>query len=198
MNRLKPFVRKYGLILAVAATALLLLVVYQRNKTCNLTEDAASRPVQKSQTAHTQSNENTTSSKSSQLGAQAFSDADHEKNAVAQETLEIINQQREAAGLPALVLSEQLLQCADLRASECTRAFSHTRPDGSEWWTLNPDLMFGENLAENCTEAQVLVDAWMASPPHRANILSTEYGTVALGASSASNGTWYWALEFGY
>ncbi len=115
-----------------------------------------------------------------------------------QDALGIVNQTRAANGLGDLSWSTGLEQCSAVRAQECTQAFSHTRPDGTAWYTVNSDLMYGENLAYNYNTAQKVVDAWMASPGHRANIMNGSYTTIGMAVYPAENGKWYWAQEFGY
>lgn len=113
-----------------------------------------------------------------------------------QQMLDEINAERAKAGAPALTLDATLCKDAQIRASECTVLFDHTRPDGSTWYSLDPDHMLGENLAMNCTTDNV-VDAWMASPSHRENILNPEYKTVGFGMNAETDDLFI-AQEFGY
>ena len=108
-----------------------------------------------------------------------------------------VNAIRANSGLHPLTLSASLSSAAQVRAMECERAFSHTRPDGSAWWTVNSTMMYGENLAKNYYDSGSVVAAWMASPTHAANILGG-FNTIGLGLHQTSNGTWYWAQEFGF
>ena len=85
---------------------------------------------------------------------------------------------------------------ASVRASEITDKFSHTRPDGSDWYTVNEDVMYGENLAEGYKTADDVVDAWMASPDHKANILKADYTTMSV-SMTPKDGRNYWAQELG-
>lgn len=117
--------------------------------------------------------------------------------AQAQATLDIVNQKRAAAGLGPLAWSDALSQAAMVRAQECEQKFSHTRPNGSDWYTVNSQIMFGENLAHNYYNANSVVDAWMASPTHRANIEGAQFTSVGVAAYQTSSGQWYWAQEFG-
>ena len=96
------------------------------------------------------------------------------------QTIALVNKERSAAGLSALDVNQGLEQCAEVRAVECATSYSHTRPDGSDWWTVNSDLMYGENLASNYTSAQAVVNAWMASPAHKVNIMNSGYSTIGL------------------
>ena len=117
--------------------------------------------------------------------------------AQAEATLAIVNQKRAAKGLGPVDWNEPLCQAAMVRAQECEKKFSHQRPDGREWYTVNSQIMFGENLAHNYYNANSVVDAWMASPTHRANIETAAYTKMGVAAYRASNGQWYWAQEFG-
>ena len=115
----------------------------------------------------------------------------------AQDAFNLINQSRQAAGLPALAWNAGLEQASRVRAQECQSLFSHTRPDGSDWWTVNSDLMYGENLAMDYYSANDAVQGWLASPTHYANIMA-DFTTGAIAIHQAGDGTWYWANEFGY
>ena len=117
--------------------------------------------------------------------------------AEAEAVLAHVNAMRANAGLGALTWDNSLSQAAMVRAVECESAFSHTRPNGTAWWTVNSMIMYGENLAKNYFNAATVVQAWMASPTHAANILGN-FSTIGVAAYIADNGTWYWAQEFGY
>ncbi len=108
-----------------------------------------------------------------------------------------VNAIRANAGLKSLAWSDGLAQAAIVRAIECETAFSHTRPNGSAWWTVNSAIMYGENLAWNYFDSASVVQAWMNSPTHAANILGN-YNTIGVAAYVTGNGSWYWAQEFGY
>ena len=112
------------------------------------------------------------------------------------EVIAKVNEIRVANGLNTLRYDASLEASADVRADELTVRFSHTRPDGSDWYTVNPDLMYGENLADGYTTADAVVNAWMASPEHKANILKSDFTTVAV-STAVKNGKTYWAQEFG-
>lgn len=112
------------------------------------------------------------------------------------EVIAKVNDIRVANGLNALRYDASLEATATVRANELNVRFSHTRPDGSDWYTVNPDLMYGENLADGYNTADAVVNAWMASPEHKANILKPDFTTVAV-SSAVKNGKTYWAQEFG-
>lgn len=120
-------------------------------------------------------------------------------NDYAYQVLYLINQIRKENGLNELTMDYTLIEIANIRAEEITRNWSHTRPDGTDWWTIHQQFglygKFGENLAygqENPTE---VVQAWMNSETHRANILNAEFKTIGI-SSYNNDGTYYWSQEF--
>ncbi len=117
--------------------------------------------------------------------------------AMAQAALAIVNEKREAKGLEKLEWSIGLEQAAQIRANEIENKFSHTRPDGTDYWTSNGNLVYGENLAKGYDSAEDVVDAWVASPTHNANLMDPEYKTCSIAIHEAGKVT-YWSQEFGY
>ena len=110
----------------------------------------------------------------------------------------LMNQQRIANGLAALIWSDALTNAAQVRANEITSSFSHTRPNGSEFWTVDSNVQYGENLAKLYQSADSVYTAWMNSPTHAANIMDGGYKTVGIAICQTADGSWYWAQEFGY
>ena len=123
--------------------------------------------------------------------------SDDQLSAMIQSAYSEVNRVRQENGLSTLSTSAGLEQCAAVRAEEATRNWSHTRPDGSAWYTVNSNLMWGENLAYGYSDAGSAVTAWMNSPSHRENLLSSEYSTIGIRVY-VTNGTYYWAQEFGH
>ena len=120
-----------------------------------------------------------------------------ESQAAARAAFDQVNSQRAAAGLGALNWNNGLEQASAVRAVEASQVWSHNRPDGSEYWTVNSNLVYGENLAKGYSSASEAVTAWMNSYSHRDNILFPGFKTGAI-AIHVVNGQWYWANEFGY
>lgn len=113
------------------------------------------------------------------------------EKSVCGEAFEIINKYREANNVAPLVWSPQLESCAEVRAEECATNWSHTRPNGKPWYTVNEQIMYGENLAKNYSTSNELVAAWMASPAHNENLLWADFRYIAI---VEYNG--YFACEF--
>lgn len=110
----------------------------------------------------------------------------------------LMNQQRAAQGLASLAWSDALTNAAQVRAGEITTSFSHTRPNGSAFWTVDSNVQYGENLAKLYQSADSVFTAWMNSPTHAANIMDGGYKTVGIAVCQVDDGSWYWAQEFGY
>ena len=97
---------------------------------------------------------------------------------VAQQVLALVNEERRKVGVAPLTLSAELQSAAAIRAEEITQKFSHTRPDGTNFQTILPNSRYyiaGENIAAGNSTAAKVVQQWMNSPGHRANILRSEY-----------------------
>ncbi len=117
---------------------------------------------------------------------------------MAKAAFDLVNEQRSSAGLSTLTWSTGLEDCARVRSQEIVSTWSHTRPNGTDWWTVNSNIMYGENLAKLYGTADSCVSAWMASPTHAANIMDSSFKTMAIYIYRNSDGNLYWAQEFGY
>ena len=110
----------------------------------------------------------------------------------------LVNDQRAAAGLGSLQWNENLETVANVRAEEASISFSHTRPNGNAWYSVNSAIMGGENLAFGFSDAGSAVNAWMNSPTHKENILWPDFNEIAISVYVTDDGTCYWSQEFGY
>lgn len=110
-----------------------------------------------------------------------------------------VNEVRTSNGLSAVKIVDvgALADAAVVRANECYIKWSHTRPNGMEWYTVNSDVQWGENLAYGYSNANSVVDAWMASPTHKANILCGDFKQMSI-KIYVRDGVYYWAQEFDY
>lgn len=103
------------------------------------------------------------------------------------------NQARAANGLGALALNSQLSNGAQSKAADMIAKdyWAHTAPDGTEPWDFFTSAGYkyqnaGENLAYGFDNSAEIVDAWMNSPGHRANILG-DYKDVGFGYANGEN-----------
>lgn len=121
----------------------------------------------------------------------------------AKEVLELVNQERAKVGLRALTLSQELTNVASLKAKDMAEKgyFDHTSPTyGSPF-----DMMrqfgvqyrsAGENIAAGQSTAQEVMNAWMNSSGHRANILNADYEQIGIGYYTGGRYDFYWVQMF--
>lgn len=123
----------------------------------------------------------------------------------ADEVIRLVNIEREKYGVAPLERDDTLMQAAQLRAEELSESFSHTRPDGSSCFTVLKDMGIsywagGENIAAGQRTPQKVVDSWMNSPGHRANILSEGFTAIGVGYYNCDGGDGgygrYWTQMF--
>lgn len=118
----------------------------------------------------------------------------------AQEVLALVNAERAKEHLKPLTLSGAMNHFAQIRAKEITKKFSHTRPSGYSCFTVipKPYRAVGENIAAGQRSAREVVQAWMNSPGHRANIMNPKFQELGVGYLYLpdSNYRHYWAQLF--
>ncbi len=112
----------------------------------------------------------------------------------------IVNSERASYGLSPLKLSPKLSQAANVRAGEIRQLFSHTRPDGTSCFTAISDAGItysaaAENIAYGQKSPQSVMNAWMNSAGHRANILDENMEYIGVGVAY-ENGIYYWTQFF--
>lgn len=126
-------------------------------------------------------------------------------SAYAGEVLRLVNIERDKVGAAHLVLDGALCDAANMRAIEMDYSgnFSHTRPDRRDCFTVFSfcKISFytcGENIAAGYPTPAAVVDGWMNSTGHKANILNTAFTKMGLGYSTGGGGEYrhYWAQEF--
>ncbi len=121
-------------------------------------------------------------------------------SAYAYEVFELVNQQREANGKEPLQWSDDIAECAQTRAVEQAESFSHTRPNGTSCFSIFGEngidyYSAGENIAMGQRSPSSVMNSWMNSSGHRANILKDSYKEIGVGCYSAG-GTLYWVQMF--
>lgn len=101
--------------------------------------------------------------------------------------VELANEDRAAEDLGALSVNPLLTLAAQAKADDMAARgyFSHVTPDGREPWDFIREQGYeygaaGENLAVNFSDSENVEEAWMNSPTHRANILSTKFTEIGI------------------
>ena len=123
------------------------------------------------------------------------------QDAYAAQVVELVNEERAKAGLPALTVHTGAESAAMVRAKEIERSFSHTRPNGSSFYTALQEAGIryqsaGENIAYGQTSPAQVMDSWMNSSGHRANILNSGYDSIAVAHYQNGAGVDYWVQLF--
>lgn len=100
------------------------------------------------------------------------------------------NKERTRSGLPTLIESQVLTKAAQLKVDDMVQNgyFAHYSPTNvSPWyWFTQAGYTYqkaGENLAVNFDDSKDVVDAWMNSPTHRANIVKDGYTEIGIASA---------------
>ncbi|MCX5071783.1 CAP domain-containing protein [Streptomyces sp. NBC_00513] len=121
--------------------------------------------------------------------------------AVAQ-VISLVNAERRQAGCGDLTANAKLTSAAQSYTGVMARSgeLSHTGPDGSTMsgrisatgykWSAT-----GENIARGQANATEVMDSWMKSPGHRANILNCNFTEIGVGVVQGGGGPW-WTQDF--
>ena len=122
------------------------------------------------------------------------------EEAMADRVIELVNQERTSRGLQPLLKHDGLMVAAAARAKELSQRYSHTRPNGSECftilWHLGIDYGYaGENIAMGQRTPEIVMNDWMNSSGHRANILSENFDYIGVGYTMV-DGHPYWVQLF--
>lgn len=117
--------------------------------------------------------------------------------------VELVNAERAKNGLKPLTMNAQLNKTATLKSQDMAKLgyFDHNSPTyGSPF-----DMMkkygisyrtAGENIAMGQTTPEQVMNGWMNSPGHRANILRASFTQIGVGVAKNSSGRLYWTQQF--
>lgn len=121
----------------------------------------------------------------------------------AKEVLQLVNQERSKQGLRALTLSNELTSIATTKARDMaeSRYFDHNSPNyGSPFEMLQKFGVnyrsAGENIAAGQRTAKEVMNSWMNSSGHRANILNANYTQLGVGFYAGGQYDTYWVQLF--
>ncbi|HYF83701.1 MAG TPA: SafA/ExsA family spore coat assembly protein [Clostridia bacterium] len=124
-------------------------------------------------------------------------------NSMENEVIRLTNIERSKKGLGALKANWQLSRCARYKSQDMINKnyFAHQSPTYGSPFDMIESFGIsmaagGENIAMGQRTPQEVVTAWMNSPGHRSNILSTAYTEIGVGCAKSSNGSYYWTQMF--
>lgn len=160
------------------------------------TRSATPKPSATRQTAASRSTQraSTTSRTSTSTGTKSSS--------VAQQVVTLVNQERAKAGCGAVTINSQLTTAAQLHSEDqaAHQKMSHDGSDGSDFVTrakrAGYQYAIGENVAYGYETAAAVMEGWMNSPGHRANILNCDAKAIGVGVATGG-GRLYWTQDFG-
>ncbi|RRS00297.1 CAP domain-containing protein [Glycomyces terrestris] len=118
------------------------------------------------------------------------------------EVLAIVNDRRAENGCGDLSRDSRLDTAARLHAEDMAvnDYFDHTSQDGRSPTDRANEQGYeggvGENIAYGYPDAAAVMEGWMNSEGHRANILNCDYDVIGIGAHDR-DGTIYWVQMFG-
>ncbi|SEF28488.1 Uncharacterized conserved protein YkwD, contains CAP (CSP/antigen 5/PR1) domain [Amycolatopsis pretoriensis] len=117
------------------------------------------------------------------------------------QVISLVNDERAQAGCKPLTEESHLTTAAQDYSDDMSARnfFAHTNPEGVTFdqriKTAGYSKPGAENIAKGQTSAAQVMDAWMNSEGHRANILNCSLGKIGVGFTKAGN---YWVQDFGY
>lgn len=115
--------------------------------------------------------------------------------------VQLVNAERAKAGCQPLTLNSTLTKAAQAHSADMAahQNMSHTGSDGSTpgdritragyTWSS-----YGENVAYGYSTPEQVMDGWMTSPGHRANILNCSFKEIGVGLAQPNS---YWTQDFG-
>lgn len=120
-----------------------------------------------------------------------------------QQVIDLVNKQRAAHGLSQLTANWEVSRVARYKSQDMINKhyFAHQSPTYGSPFTMMQSFGIrfsagGENIAYGQKTPQEVMNSWMNSSGHRANILSSVYNQIGVGVAKASNGTYYWTQMF--
>lgn len=119
------------------------------------------------------------------------------------EVLEIVNKERKSNGLKPLTLNKELSSVATIKSQDMIDKgyFDHTSPTYGSPFDMMKSFGIsykaaGENIAKGQKTPSEVMNSWMNSSGHRANILSSNFTELGVGIAKDSKGTIYWTQMF--
>lgn len=118
--------------------------------------------------------------------------------------ISIVNIYRNKAGLSSLIINEELCNVAQIHSNSMAEndILQHDSFNGEDFNTrIKRNVSYeysnsGENIAYGQKTPKEVVEAWMNSKGHRANILNPNFNKIGVAKSESKNGNFYWVQDF--
>ena len=119
----------------------------------------------------------------------------------AETLMNLINEKRAEAGVPALSVDSNMNKGARIRAQEMSQnydKYKHTRPNGEKGMRVLIEVgcsysAAAENAGRGQSSVSEIFNSWISSDGHKKNMLNEKYSKMGLGYYTVS-GTTYWCL----
>lgn len=135
-----------------------------------------------------------------ETGNETLTDTNSALSEFEQRVVELVNKERAAYGLSELTADESLSSVARAKSQDMSDNgyFSHTSPTYGSPFDMMKSFGIsyktaGENIAMGYTTPEAVVEGWMNSEGHRANILNSSFTHIGVGYVSSGN---YWTQMF--
>jgi len=135
--------------------------------------------------------------------ATAPASAGYRPTALEDEAVRLTNAARKQAGCPPVKMDGHLRTAAREHSADMVQKkyFSHTGSDGRGFQQRITDAGYkdprSENIATGFPTAAAVMQAWLNSAGHKANIVDCDATSVGVGVARAANGTVLWTADFG-
>jgi uncharacterized protein YkwD len=128
---------------------------------------------------------------------------------LATQVVQLVNQHRASLGLSQLTVTTPLTNAAVWKSRHMAyyRYMQHADPAPPVARSVSDRLQacgypattagWGENIAYGYSTANAVMQAWLNSTGHRANIQNASFRAIGVAAAASSTGTLYWTQEFG-
>lgn len=123
--------------------------------------------------------------------------------ALENEVIRLVNIERSKKGLMALKTNWQISRIARYKSQDMINKnyFDHYSPTYGSPFNMMESFSVkfsaaGENIAMGQRTPSEVMNGWMNSPGHRANILSAAYSEIGVGVAKNKNGMYYWTQMF--
>ncbi len=151
---------------------------------------------ERAETAKTDTTTNTAQTEAVESPAASFGSYE-------QQVVDLVNKERAAVRLPALKVNSQLSAVAEKKAEDLRdkNYFDHQSPTYGSPFDMMKQFGItytaaGENIARGQKTPKEVMNGWMNSPGHRANILNSSFTEIGVGYVTDSRGTTYWVQHF--
>lgn len=119
------------------------------------------------------------------------------------QVVQLVNQERTSRGLKALAVDSALTNTATLKSQDMAKLgyFDHTSPTYGSPFDMMRQFGIsyrtaGENIAWGQTSPSQVMQGWMNSEGHRANILNSSFTKIGVGIAKNASGRYYWTQQF--